>query len=103
MNEIRLEDGSLLEIKVNFLTVKLMVDLDIDKLAAKQQKKKDDAKLRLSLASKMIYIILRSNGKKVDEEEACRLVPFDDQVITDLFNAFGERVEKFKKKQENKL
>ena len=103
MREVRLVDGSILEIKVNFLTVKLIIDLKIDKLVEKLQKKPDDQKIKMDLASKMIYVILRSNGKKVDEEEACRLVPLDEKEIANLFNEFGERMEKFKKKQENKM
>ena len=45
----------------------------IDKLEKKIAKAKDDDEknqLSMDIASKMIYVILRSNGKKVDEEEA---------------------------------
>lgn len=103
MREIKLSDGSLLEIKVNFLTLKLIVDCGIDELVKKNQKKPKDIKIQTELASKMIYVILRSNGKRVDEEEACRLVPLDDNEVNDLFNEFSERMEKFKKKQENRM
>ena len=50
----------------------------------------------------MIYVILRSNGKKVDEEEALMLVPMDVEDITELFNQFGEKLNDFKKKEELK-
>lgn len=107
MKEIRLMDGSLMEIKVNFLTLKLMVDVKLERLnqlyEEKRKKGKDDQILQMKIASKMIYVILRSNGKKVDEEEACMLVPVDVDEIMILFDEFVRQMEKVKKKQESKM
>jgi hypothetical protein len=102
MREIRLEDGSLLEVKINFLTLKLIVDEDLQKIVDKFKKSPSD-KIKMKLASKIIYVILRSNGKKVDEEEALMLIPIDEDQIMNLFYEFEEKLENFKKKQENKI
>ena len=103
--DIRLTNGELLEVNVNFLTLKLIMENGIDKLEKKITKAKDEDEknlLSMELASKMIYVILRSNGKKVDEEEALMLVPMDVEDITELFNQFGEKLNDFKKKEELK-
>ena len=103
--DIRLTSGELLEVNVNFLTLKLIMDNGIDKLEKKIAKaKNDDEKNQLSmeLASKMIYVILRSNGKKVDDEEALMLVPLAVEDIQNLFTEFGEKLNEFKKKEELK-
>lgn len=102
MKEIRLTDGTLLEVKINFLTMKLIVDEGIEELSNKV-KKKEDKKIKMDIAAKLIYIILRSNGKKVDKDEACMLVPADDKIIEELFSEFADKINKFKKKQENKM
>lgn len=107
MKEIRLTDGSLLEVKINFLTLKLISDTDLERLVnimeKKEKKGKQDTRLQINIAAKMIYVILRSNGRRIDEEEACMLVPMDVKVITELFDEFGKRFESFKKKQKNKI
>lgn len=102
MRDIRLTDGSILEVNINFLTMKLMVDLKIQKLIDKINKKPNDDALRMDVTSKLIYVILRSNGKRIDEEEAMMLIPLDDDVIMDIVLEFQEKMEKFKKKQVNK-
>ena len=103
MRDIMLTNGSRVSIKVNFLTIKLMVDEDIEKLEKQRDKHPNDVRLQMKLASKMIYIILRSNGLRVDEEEAAMLVPLDDEVIESVFQEFAQKMEEFKKKQENKM
>lgn len=103
--DIRLTNGELLEINVNFLTLKLIIDNGIDRIEKQAKKAKDEEeknRLNMELASKMIYVILRSNGKKVDEEEAMMLVPMDIESIQDLFTEFGDKLNEFKKKEESK-
>ena len=56
----------------------------------------------MEAAAKLIYIILRSNGLKVDEDEALILTPMDPEVIRELFDEFGKKVEKYKKKEATK-
>ena len=50
----------------------------------------------------MIYVILRSNGLKVDEEEAMMLTPMDTKSIQDIFNEFEKRLKEYKKKEQAK-
>ena len=56
----------------------------------------------MELAGKMIYVILRSNGLKVDEEEAMMLTPMDTKSIQDIFNEFEKRLKEYKKKEQAK-
>ena len=56
----------------------------------------------MEAAAKLIYIILRSNGLKVDEDEALILTPMDPEVIRELFDEFGKKVDKYKKKEATK-
>lgn len=123
--DIELTDGSILDIKVNFLTIKLFSDLRIarlqESLTSKEKRlerlKKDGCKkkfilleledeiesLSLEIGGKLIYIILRSNGKKVTEEDAMTLVPFDLDEIKLLFEEFTNKMENEKKKRQAKL
>lgn len=105
--DIRLSDGSLLPVKINMATLKMMVDLDLEKKFNKLEKlskeNKDISKLQMSVTADLIYVIIRSNGKKVDKEEALMLIPADDKTIDDLLSEFASKLEGFKKKQENKL
>ena len=57
----------------------------------------------MEIARLLIYVILRSNGKKVDEEEAMMLVPADATEIEKLLNEFKEKMEKLKKKEAMKM
>lgn len=103
--DIRLSNGELLNVNINFLTLKMIIDLGIDKLEKKLEKAKtEEEKTRISLdiTGKMIYVILRSNGKRVDEEEAMMLVPADPEDIQNLFEQFGKKIDDFKKKEELK-
>lgn len=103
MYDLKLTNGQRTPIKINFLTTKLMVDEDIEKLSRQAEKHPDNAKLQMKLASKLVYIILRSNGLRVDEEEAAMLVPMDDEIITAVFQEFAMSLEEFKKKQESRI
>lgn len=103
--DIRLENGELLSVKVNFLTLYLIKKTGIDKLQKKLEtaKKEEIEDLNIEIAAKMIYVILRSNGKKVDEEEAMMLVPIDAGEIENLFIEFKNKMEKLKKKEDMKM
>ena len=113
--DIRLSNGELINININFYTLKLLaqsnlssLERKIDKLKekfeiAKSEEKKQDINneinaLSYEMIGKIIYIILRSNGKKVDEEEAMILIPGDVDEIENIFNEFFKKMEEFKKK-----
>ena len=86
MNErlITLNDGTKLEVKVNFLTLYMIQKSGLGKLLTSKSGK-GKAKLtddeNIEAAAKLIHIILRSNGMKVDEEEAMLLAPMDPEEI----------------------
>ena len=111
--DIRLADGSLLTVKVNFYTLYMINKTNVEKLSQrldreqkKEEKVRDEAKildLQMEIAKYLIYVILRSNGKKVDEEEAMMLVPADSQEIEKLLNDFKDKMENLKKKEAMKM
>lgn len=96
---ITLTDGTRMAVKVNFATIYYMSKTNIEKMT---RKKNLTEREEIEVAANMIYVILRSNGMKVDKDEAMILVPLDTTEIKTLFEEFGERLEKFKKKQEAK-
>lgn len=99
MNDIRLADGSILNIKLNFLTMKILQKSNVDKLEKKYKKSKDSATM-LEIVSKVIYAILRSNGKAVTEDEALMLIPMDDSDVLELImRDFEVEMKKLEKKQ----
>ncbi len=121
-SEIKLTNGELLPIKVNFLTLYLIkknkVDVKsqyLDNLNEKYEKLSDkesnDAKKlkekidyeQFMVASKIVYIILRSNGQKLEFEEALQLCPADADEIANLVNSFMEEIKNAKKKQVTKI
>lgn len=102
MNDIKLLDGTTLEIKVNFLTIKLIKDLGIEKKMDALRKNPKNTNLEFDIVAKMIYAIIRSNGRKIDEEEALALIPLDIDEIKKLMQQFHEECDDFKKKQEQK-
>lgn len=103
MHDIVLTDGSVLEVKINFLTIKMIGELGVTKLQKKIKKYPKDEDLKILLASKMIYTVLRSSGKAVTEDEALMLVPMDDEIIECVFKEFEKKMTAFKKKRANKL
>ena len=117
--DIRLSNGELINININFYTLKLLaqsnlssLERKIDKLkekleSTKSEEKKQDINneinaLSYEMIGKIIYISLRSNGKKVDEEEAMILIPGDVDEIENIFNEFFKKMEENKKKEESK-
>ena len=122
MNDVLLTNGELLAVKVNFYTLYLIRKQGIDKdsitlenrekkLAKIGNKKsreyftlKDKIEsMQLEVASKMIYVILRSNGKMVTFEEALMLCPLDTEEIRKLIMSFKTEMEKVKKKEAMKM
>ncbi len=121
-NDIKLANGELISIKVNFLTLHLIKKMKIDKLSDKNNILKEqydaledksslealDMQERIednqfNIASKIIYVILRSNGKKLDFEDTLALCPFDPDEIAKIVTDFSEELEKYKKKEDMKM
>ena len=113
MNEkdIRLADGSLFTVKVNFMTLYLVNKTNLENLSKQLEKEKKKAKkdekklldLEMEIAKLLIYVVMRSNGKKVDEEEAMMLVPADATEIELLLGEFAEKMDELKKKEAMKM
>ena len=82
---IKLTDGSKLEVKVNFYTLYLVKMNGIDKKLDGRTEEDLTEEENVELAGKLIYVILRSNGLKVDEEEAMMLTPMDADSIREIF------------------
>lgn len=109
--DIRLADGTLFSVKVNFYTLYLINKTNVEQLSKKlereNKKEKKDKKrildIEMEIAKNIIYVIMRSNGKKVDKEEAMMLTPVDPHEIEDLMNEFADKMEKLKKKEGMKM
>ena len=96
---ITLTDGTMLEVIFIFMTLYIIKNNVLDMLINKEALSEDE---NMEAAAKLIYIILRSNGLKVDEDEALILTPMDPEVIRELFDEFGKKVDKYKKKEATK-
>lgn len=104
---LHLEDGTTIEAKVNFGTLyymdqirlfPLMKKADALKKAGKELSDHDS----IQLAAKMIYVLLRSNGRNCDQDEALVLVPLDvgpGSEFEAVFQDFSEKIEKMEKKR----
>ena len=93
---ITLTDGTKLEVKVNFLTLYMIQKNGLAKILTGKKENELSEDENMEAAAKLIHVILRSNGLKVDEEEAMLLTPMDPKEIRLLF------VEKYKKKEQAK-
>ncbi len=103
---IDLTDGTRLEVKVNFGTIYYLQKVrGYRRIAKKVGKKKELTESEsLDMAANIIYALLRSNGKKVEFDEALSLVPPDTEQIEKVLSAFQEEYEKYsKKKQAEKM
>lgn len=101
MNEhfVNLTDGTRMEVKVNFATLYYMSKSGVDRLSRKKKMSDSD---KMEIAAKLIYVILRSNGRKVTFDEALCLVPMDVEEIEVLLKDFENKLEKYKKKENAK-
>lgn len=103
-NFINLLDGTRLEATFNFGTIYYLEECGGSKLAERIQQKKEQGIEptnfeNMKLASKIIYAILRSNGKKVTVDEAMSLVGADTTEIENIMKIFESELEKYKKKE----
>lgn len=109
---VDLNDGSRLEIKVNFGTLYYLQKCrGFYRLTKKveQAKKKgipDEKALSqaegFEMAADIVYAVLRSNGRPVKFDEALSLVPPDLEDLSKLLSGFQEEYEKYSKKKQAK-
>lgn len=99
MKDIRLSNGELIEVSINWLTLKILNDYGLEKLQSEMKSETG----QLEAASVLIYSVLRSNGKKITEEESLSLIPIEDDTIFSIFETFNEKLTVFKKKQESRM
>lgn len=94
---ITLTDGSRLDVNVNFATLYYMQKEKLDKLINKKKTTIDD---EMELSARLVYLILKSNGRQVTFEEALQLAPIDTEEIGKMLNEFAAKMEKYKKKED---
>lgn len=101
---VNLLDGTRLEVKFNFGTLYYLQEAGGNRLAEKIQEKADkdikpgDMEMMRFIA-KLIYAMLRSNGRKVTFDEALSLVPPDPTEMLEVIEAYQEKMDKIKKKE----
>lgn len=106
-NYINLMDGTRIEAHVNFATIYYLEESGAVALQ-KKLKEKEDKGIKptdmesMKMASKVMYSILRSNGKKVTVDEAMALIPPDTSEIENIMNIFQSQLENYKKKENAK-
>lgn len=104
---IELTDGSRLAAKINFGTLYYLNQSGADQLAKKidkkqKRKQKISDRENMEFAAKVVYAILRSNGKEVTFDEAMMLMPPDEEAIQKIIDVYSEEMERRKKKQKAK-
>lgn len=104
---IDLTDGTRLSVKVNFGTMYYLTQIGGNALAKKLEKKQKKKQKfsefeQMEFAAKVIYAILRSNGKEVTFDEAMSLMPTDIDNMKKVVDAYEAEVKKLKKKRESK-
>lgn len=105
---VNLTDGSRLPVNINFGTLYYLQKSGAEAMLKRIGKRQKAGKGKMSeeesmeFAAKMIYVILRSNGKQVTFDEALQLTPMDTDEIEALWDEFIKKLEEFKKKQDAK-
>ena len=92
-NFINLLDGTRIEAKFNFGTLYYLEQSGGSKLAERLEEKEKRGEIPTDM---------RSNGKKVTEDEAMSLVPPDTEEIENIVRIFETELEKHKKKESAK-
>jgi hypothetical protein len=102
-NDITLNDGTILNVKVSFGTMYFLNKQDSYKKIQEKLKENPNSDLsdneNLEMAACFIYAILRSNGRTLSFDDCISLVPLDTSKIEQLFNEFKEQIDKYKKKE----
>ena len=103
---IKLTDGTTIEAKMNFGTIFYLDQIGGSKLGQRIDKLEKRGKAtdsdKMNFAAKLIYAMVRSNGRKVTFDEALQLVPPDPTELLEVVEAYQKEVDKIKKKEESK-
>ena len=101
---IKLTDGTTIEAKMNFGTIFYLDQIGGSKLGRRIDKLEKIGKAtdsdKMNFAAKLIYAMVRSNGRKVTFDEALQLVPPDPTELLGVVEAYQKEVDKIKKKEE---
>lgn len=102
---INLNDGSRLEVKVNFGTLYYMQKQKgfyrIAKKAESEREKLTESE-SMEFTANIIYALLRSNGRMVTFDEAICLMPADMETLKDVMDDFQKEYDRYSKKKESK-
>lgn len=104
---VNLKDGTRIDIKINFGTLYYLQKIGANELAKKIEKDEESKQEvsdddQMEFTAKVIYAVLRSNGREVTFDEALMLMPMDEDSIRTVISAYGKELKKIKKKQEAK-
>lgn len=104
---VHLTDGTQLEVRMNFGTIFYLNNAGGMRLAKRMQKREDKGEKQsindgMKFAAKVIYALLRSNGRAVTFDEALALTPPDPTELLEVVDAYQEELEKIKKKERAK-
>lgn len=95
-----------IEAKMNFGTIFYLDQIGGSKLGRRIDKLEKSGKAtdsdKMNFAAKLIYAMVRSNGRKVTFDEALQLVPPDPTELLEVVEAYQKEVDKIKKKEESK-
>lgn len=96
---IKLANGETLDFNVNFLTIKMLTDQKLFEADFESE----DPSVQVDIASKLLYALLYSNGKKLTMEDALQLVPLDEEdTLMELIDEFKTKMEIFQKKMDSR-
>lgn len=99
---IKLTDGTTIEAKMNFGTIFYLDQIGGSKLGRRIDKLEKIGKAtdsdKMNFAAKLIYAMVRSNGRKVTFDEALQLVPPDPTELLEVVEGYQKEVDKIKKR-----
>lgn len=99
MQQVVLSDGRTVELKINFLTLKLLATNKNLKQLDKDLES-DDVDVQFDALGSLLHSILRSNGVSVTVDEALALLPLEDESFFEMIDETRKQLESFKKKME---
>lgn len=101
---IHLTDGTTISVKVNFATLYYLQKEGFGDLSSKSLEHATTEE-KVELSARMIYVLLRSNGRNVTFDEALVLVPMDvseGSEVAEVFRDFSSKLSDYAEKQRKK-
>ena len=98
---IHLTDGTTVSAKVNFATLYYLQKEGLGNLSSKQLEHASVTE-KTELSARMIYVLLRSNGRNVTFDEALVLCPMDvseGSEVAEVFRDFSNKLSDYAEKQ----